>query len=89
MTDINILLQVPVSLPHASLPPVSSLAPGPAPLDLGHSVPPQTSPVNLELAGSGESGSVTPTGEMTGSMTGSPPQSSPVNLAQPSQNQEC
>lgn len=87
--QVSFLPQVPVSLPHASLPPVSSLAPGPAPLDLGHSVPPQTSPVNLELAGSGESGSVTPTGEMTGSMTGSPPQSSPVNLAQPSQNQEC
>jgi len=90
--QVSFLPQVPVSIPHASLPPVSSLAPGagPAPLDLGHSVPPQTSPVNLELAGSGgpESGSVTPTGEMA-SMTGSPPQSSPVNLAQPSQNQEC
>jgi len=84
--QVSFLPQVPVSIPHASLPPVSSLTgPGPAPLDLGHSVPPQTSPVNLELAGSGESGSVTPTGEMTGS----PPQSSPVNLAQPSQNQEC
>ena len=81
-----------MSIPHASLPPVSSLVSGagPAPLDLGRSVPPQTSPVNLELAGSGgpESGSVTPTGEMA-SMSGSPPQSSPVNLAQPSQNQEC
>jgi len=77
------LPQVPVSLSSVSLPQVTSATPAP---ELGHIVnnvaPPQTSPVNLELAGSG---SLTPTSEMNhDELTSSPPQSSPVNLAQSS-----
>lgn len=52
-------------------------------IELASIGPPQTSPVNLELAG----GSVTPTSDISGSehqdhISNSPPQSSPVNLAQ-------
>ena len=68
-------------------PPVTSVS-LPVSLELGnqqqgqHIAPPQTSPVNLELGGSG-SGSITPTSDIN-EMTNSPPQSSPVNLAQSS-----
>ena len=101
------LCQVPVSLSSVTLPPVSSLsvssaAPAtslpsvPVALELTqpagqHIGPPQTSPVNLELAPTEQctSGNVTPTSEIN-EMTNSPPQSSPVNLAQSnSQNIDC
>ena len=81
-------------------PPPTSLPSVPVALELTqpagqHIGPPQTSPVNLELAPGGEhgeqctSGNVTPTSEIN-EMTNSPPQSSPVNLAQSnSQNIDC
>jgi len=55
------------------------------PIELANIGPPQTSPVNLELAGGG--GSVTPTSDLSNSehqdhISNSPPQNSPVNLAQ-------
>ena len=81
------------SVPATSLPsvPVALELTQPAGQHIG---PPQTSPVNLELAptqGGDQctSGNVTPTSEIN-EMTNSPPQSSPVNLAQSnSQNIDC
>jgi len=57
------------------------------PLELTNIGPPQTSPVNLELAG----GSLTPTSDIAADqdhMSNSPPQSSPVNLAQSQQMEQ-
>lgn len=57
------------------------------PLELTNIGPPQTSPVNLELAG----GSLTPTSDIAAEqdhMSNSPPQSSPVNLAQSQQMEQ-
>jgi hypothetical protein len=59
---------------------------GTEPIELANIGPPQTSPVNLELACTG--GNITPTSEISAvsdsqdHITNSPPQSSPVNLAQ-------
>ena len=94
-------LSVSPGVPSAAAPAPTSLPSVPVALELTqpqagqHIGPPQTSPVNLELApehsGSGgtASGNVTPTSEIN-EMTNSPPQSSPVNLAQSnSQNIDC
>jgi transcription factor AP-4 len=64
---------------------------GTDPIELANIGPPQTSPVNLELA---TSGNITPTSEIStvsdtqGHLTNSPPQSSPVNLAQSQANDQ-
>lgn len=96
MSTASLLPQVPVSLDSLGKLPSVKLAMGSLAhlanpptilstntIELENIGPPQTSPVNLELAG----GSVTPTSELSGSdhqdhLSNSPPQSSPVNLAQ-------
>jgi len=101
-SQVPLLPQVPVSLesltaklPQAAavvhLNPASPAPPSILPTDnieLQSIGPPQTSPVNLELA----TGSVTPTSDISADqhqdhISNSPPQSSPVNLAQ-SQSQD-
>eukprot|EP00088_Acartia_fossae_P051506 TRINITY_DN5785_c0_g2_i1.p1 TRINITY_DN5785_c0_g2~~TRINITY_DN5785_c0_g2_i1.p1 ORF type:complete len:545 (-),score=150.67 TRINITY_DN5785_c0_g2_i1:551-2185(-) len=94
-TTLPILPQVPVSI--SQLTGVTSIQQldlkhfqptqilGTDPIELANIGPPQTSPVNLELAAGGN---ITPTSEMSANsesqehITNSPPQSSPVNLAQ-------
>lgn len=58
---------------------------GSDPIELASIGPPQTSPVNLELAGTGNvtpSSEISQTSDSQDHLTNSPPQSSPVNLAQ-------
>jgi len=92
LNSLPMLPQVPVSISQLSgISGVTSIHFQPAnilgtdPIELANIGPPQTSPVNLELA---TGGNITPTSDISAGqdsqdhLTNSPPQSSPVNLAQ-------